>query len=63
MKTITIQKKPLIIHNTQQTPYWIHNDVSDLFRSWIGVPIVIDNKVNAIISLDKVEPKDRKSVV
>ncbi|MDO9122428.1 MAG: GAF domain-containing protein, partial [Anaerolineaceae bacterium] len=56
LKTITNQKKPLIIHNTQQTPYWIHNEVSDLFRSWIGVPIIIDNKVNAIISLDKVEP-------
>ncbi|MBA3074357.1 MAG: diguanylate cyclase [Anaerolineae bacterium] len=56
LKTITNHKKPLIIHNTQQTPYWIHNEVSELFRSWIGVPIIIDNKVNAIISLDKVEP-------
>ncbi len=56
LKTITNQKKPLIIHNTQQIPYWNHNEVSALFRSWIGVPIIIDNKVNAIISLDKVEP-------
>jgi diguanylate cyclase (GGDEF)-like protein/PAS domain S-box-containing protein len=56
LKSITIHKKPLIIKNTQQITYWNHNEVSDLFRSWIGVPIIIDNKVNAIISLDKVEP-------
>lgn len=56
IKTIVELKKPLIIHNTKETHYWVHNRVSDFFRSWIGVPIIIDNKVNAIISLDKVEP-------
>ncbi len=55
IKTIISSKKPLIINNTQEVSYWNHNEVSRLFKSWIGVPIIIDNKVNAIISLDKVE--------
>ncbi|PKO01119.1 MAG: hypothetical protein CVU42_01345 [Chloroflexi bacterium HGW-Chloroflexi-4] len=56
IKEIIDDKEPIIIQNTVEIPYWNRNSVSDLFRSWIGVPIIIDNKVNAIISLDKVEP-------
>lgn len=56
INTIITQKTPVLIRDIQEIQYWSHNQVSDFFRSWIGVPIIIDNKVNAIISLDKVEP-------
>ncbi|HCS39643.1 MAG TPA: hypothetical protein DIW44_08665 [Anaerolineaceae bacterium] len=56
IKTIIDSNEPLVIHNTQEISYWNHNKVSSLFKSWIGVPIIIDHKVNAIISLDKIEP-------
>jgi diguanylate cyclase (GGDEF)-like protein/PAS domain S-box-containing protein len=56
IKEIVDLKKTIIIQNIKEIPYWNHNAVSDLFLSWIGVPIIIDNKVNAIISLDKVKP-------
>lgn len=56
IKTIVDSNEPLVIRNTQEVSYWNHNKVSSLFNSWIGVPIIIDNKVNAIISLDKIEP-------
>ena len=55
IKKIIDQKEPIIIQNTLEIPYWNHNSVSELFRSWLGVPIIIDGKVSAIISLDKVE--------
>jgi len=56
LKTIIAHKEPLVISNTHEISYWHHNKVSKLFKSWIGVPIIIDNSVNSIISLDKVEP-------
>jgi diguanylate cyclase (GGDEF)-like protein/PAS domain S-box-containing protein len=48
-------RQPLIIEDTRQVSYWHRDEISSLFCSWIGVPILIDEKVEAIISLDKVE--------
>ena len=56
IKKLITDQKPIILQDTRVVPYWQHNQASDFFRSWIGVPIIIENKVTAIISLDKVEP-------
>ncbi|MBA4385583.1 MAG: hypothetical protein C0410_12665, partial [Anaerolinea sp.] len=56
IKQIVNDQKPLIIPDTHTDPNWHHNDASQHFRSWIGVPIVINNNVEAIISLEKIEP-------
>lgn len=56
IKELITDQKPIILEDTRIVPYWQHNQASDFFRSWIGVPIIIDNKVTALISLDKVEP-------
>jgi len=56
IKKLITDQKPIILHDTRVVPYWQHNQASDFFRSWIGVPIIIEGKVTALISLDKVEP-------
>lgn len=56
IKQIIKERKPLLLEDTSKVLYWIFNDVSVNFRSWIGAPIIIDDRVDAIICLDKVEP-------
>ena len=57
----------IILPDTSKVSYWSVNDASSNFRSWIGVPIIIDSKVDAILSLDKVEPdfftEDHASII
>ncbi len=57
IKRVILDRKPLVLEDTSKVLYWVFNDVSVNFRSWIGVPIIIDDQVDAIICLDKVEPK------
>ena len=47
--------KPLVVPDTQKSREWINTETSRNYKSWIGAPVVIDGKVNAIFSLDKVE--------
>ena len=56
IRSIVENHKPIILADTTKVSYWSPNDASNNFRSWIGVPIIIDDKVDAILSLDKVEP-------
>lgn len=56
IRTIIDSHQPLILPDTSKVSYWNVNDASSNFRSWIGVPVIIDDKVDAVLSLDKVEP-------
>jgi diguanylate cyclase (GGDEF)-like protein len=48
-------KKPYIVPDTLQIPNWQVNKDIEVFRSWIGCPVIIDNSVFLIFSLDKKE--------
>ncbi len=56
LKDAMYDHQPIIVKDILDFPNWINNQSPVQFRSWLGYPIVIDNKVDAIISLDKVEP-------
>lgn len=56
LKDALDKHEPIIVNDIDAFPNWINNHSPVQFRSWLGCPIVIDNKVDAIISLDKVEP-------
>ncbi len=49
-------QKPVIIPNTALDEAFLSTPVSADYHSWLGVPIINDNRVDAIFSLDKVEP-------
>ncbi len=55
IRRIVHNRQIVTIPDVQTSPGWIATEVSSHFHSWIGVPIVIDDQVDAIISLDKVE--------
>jgi diguanylate cyclase (GGDEF)-like protein len=46
--------QPVIIPNTQAYPGWVPVE-NYPYRSWIGSPLIVEGKVEAIISLDKLE--------
>lgn len=56
IRRIIGDRQPLILKDTHDVPYWIETAASKYFKSWAGVPIVINDKVEAIIAMDKVEP-------
>lgn len=56
LKDAIYKHQPIIVKDILDFPNWINNGSPVQFRSWLGYPIVIDNKVDALISLDKVEP-------
>jgi diguanylate cyclase (GGDEF)-like protein len=49
------EKKPLLIEDTHKMPDWKMIESSIHYHSWIGVPIIINGRVEAILALDKVE--------
>jgi diguanylate cyclase (GGDEF)-like protein/PAS domain S-box-containing protein len=55
LKEIVEKKKPVILPDTSKVGYWTRNDASNNFRSYIGVPVIINDQVEAIFSLDKIE--------
>ncbi len=55
LKEIVEKKKPVILADTSQVDYWTKNKASTKFKSYIGVPVIINDRVEAIFSLDKVE--------
>ena len=56
LKDAIFQRQPIIIKDTLEIPNWPPDQFPIRLRSWLGYPIVIDNHVDAVISLDKVEP-------
>lgn len=55
IQTVVRDQKTLIIPNIRQDTNWQTTQVTHLFKSWIGVPIIIDDEVVALFSLDKAE--------
>jgi diguanylate cyclase (GGDEF)-like protein/PAS domain S-box-containing protein len=49
-------RQPLIISDTKNAEGWKSTAISENFRSWIGAPVIINDKVRMIFSLDKKEP-------
>ena len=48
-------KQPLIIPEVEQYPGWIFVPGTDFIRSWAGAPIVVNDEVIALFSLDSSE--------
>lgn len=53
LQTVIREHEPLIIPNISKYPNWKTTHVTHLLKSWVGVPIIIDNEVVALFSLDK----------
>ncbi len=56
LRMIFNSRKPLIIQNTAEFEKWIPTEISDDYHAWLGVPVIIEGKIEAIFCLDKVEP-------
>jgi diguanylate cyclase (GGDEF)-like protein len=56
LRTIFNSRKPLIIADTAKFENWIPSEITVDYHSWLGVPVIIEGKIEAIFSLDKVEP-------
>lgn len=56
LRMIFNSRKPLIISNTAEFEKWIPTSISVDYHSWLGVPVIIEGKIEAIFCLDKVEP-------
>lgn len=52
---ILITKKPLLISDTYNDTRWTNYPETNFIRSWIGCPLIVDDTVIAIFSLDKDE--------
>ena len=55
IKRIVASGKPEIIADTATFEKWQKNEASPYYHSWVGAPVVIDGKVEALFSLEKVE--------
>ncbi len=47
--------QPMLITDTYQNAGWVDNGVTTHVRSWLGAPVVVNQKVVAFFSLDKTE--------
>ncbi len=56
LRWILNNKQPLIIPDTEQYPGWVRVPESSFIRSWAGAPIIVNNEVIALFSLDSAEP-------
>src|SRR5690606_41639765 len=56
MAAVFRSAQPMIIHDVQQIEGWITDIVylgSDRIRSWLGAPMIVQNRVVGFISLDR----------
>jgi diguanylate cyclase (GGDEF)-like protein len=56
LQQIIETQRPLVLPDVNEDPHWIQTSLGKHVRSWAGVPIVAQERVLAIISLDKTEP-------
>ncbi len=57
--TIYRSRQPLVIDDVQNYPGWLARDLSETasrIRSWLGVPLLVQDQVIGIIALDKMTP-------
>ena len=55
-KKIVQDRQPLIIHNTREDPNWVPIKNSEWIKSFIGAPILMDDRVIGFINLDARKP-------
>ena len=55
IREICATRKPVIIQDTAHSENWKQNEISLNYHGWLGVPVIIEGKVEAIFCLDKVE--------
>ena len=55
-QTLVQDKKPVIVADKNQYEGWVKLDEKEILLSWLGIPVIHDDKVVAILSLDKEEP-------
>lgn len=55
LRRIIESRQAVIIRDTHTDPEWTTNRISEHFHSWIGAPVLIDDQIAYIFSLDKVE--------
>ena len=55
-KTMFVSHKPLKIDNTENDPDWLPIKNSEWIKSFVGAPIIIDNKVIGFLNLDGKKP-------
>jgi PAS domain S-box-containing protein len=48
--------QPLIIPDVRTFPDWVTQDRRFYLKSWAGAPVIIQNKLSAFFSLEKLEP-------
>lgn len=48
--------QPIVLDDTQQDPDWVTIPGSEYIRSWLGAPLVVDERVIGILTLDRSEP-------
>jgi diguanylate cyclase (GGDEF)-like protein len=56
LRTIIETQQPMVIPDVNEDPNWIQTGYGGHIRSWAAVPIVAQERVIAIIALDKIEP-------
>lgn len=49
-------REPMIINETQGSPFWVQKSTTKWIRSYLGVPIQIDGKVIGFINLNSATP-------
>lgn len=50
------EKTPLLIPDVTVNPQWRFSDATAMIRSYLGVPILVDGEVMAILNLDSLKP-------
>lgn len=50
-------KQPIIIANTHEDPRWVYMDESDYISCWLGVPLIVHDRVIGLLNLDKEQVK------
>ena len=55
LKKVFYERSPQIIADTTQEPNWLDTEGGYAFPGWIGCPVIIENEVKLIFSLNKKE--------
>jgi len=53
---VTVSRKSLVIHDATQDSDWMNFPGLEPVRSWLGVPILVSDKVMGIVVLGKTQP-------
>ena len=56
MRLMIDERRTVIIKDTRKDVHWVPTEPSGHYHSWIGTPVIIDDRVEAFFALDKTEP-------